>query len=70
MALKFYTSVAKWLKVKARKFWRLMPMLIEVTGEKLEGRGGRGGGVFSASPILGSTTKESYQFVNFIKNII
>ena len=46
-------------------------MLIEVTGEKLEGRGGRGeGGVFSASPILGSTTKESYQFVNFIKNII
>ena len=34
-------------------------------------KGGRGGGgVFSASPILGSTTKESYQFVNFIKNII
>ena len=67
MALKFYTSVTKWLKVKARKFWRLMPMLIEVTGEKLQGRGD---GVFSASPILGSTTKESYQFVNFIKNII
>ena len=42
-------------------------MLIEVTGEKLQGRGD---GVFSASPILGSTTKESYQFVNFIKNII
>ena len=45
-------------------------MLIEVTGEKLEGRGDGKGGVFSASPILGSTTKESYQFVNFIKNII
>lgn len=46
-----------------------MSMLIEVTGEKLEGKG-EGGGVFSASPMLDSTTTESYQFVNFIENII
>ena len=33
--LKFYTSVAKGLKLKVRKFWRLVPTFVEVTGEKL-----------------------------------
>ena len=38
--LKFYTSVTKGLKLKARKFWGLIPTFVEVTGEKLfEGRG-------------------------------
>ena len=35
MALKFYTSVAKGLKLKLRKFWCLIPTFVEVTGEKL-----------------------------------
>ena len=35
--LKFYTSVAKGLKLKARKFWGLIPMFVEITGEKLVG---------------------------------
>ena len=35
MALKFYTSVAKGSKLKARKFWRLIPIYIEITDEKL-----------------------------------
>ena len=35
--LKFYTSVAKGLKLKVRKFWGLIPTFIEVTGEKLVG---------------------------------
>ena len=35
MALKFYTSVAKGLKLKAKKFYGLAPTLVEVTGEKL-----------------------------------
>ena len=39
MDLKFYTSVAKGLKLKVRKFWRLIPTFEEVTGEKLVGRG-------------------------------
>ena len=43
MALTFYTSVAKGLKLKVRKFRRLIPMF-EFTGEKLVGRGG---GAFS-----------------------
>ena len=30
---KFYTSVAKGLKLKVRKFWRLIPTFVEVTGE-------------------------------------
>ena len=30
---KFYTTVAKVLKVKARKFWGLSPAFVEVTGE-------------------------------------
>ena len=35
--LKFYASVAKGLKLKLRKFWRLIPTFVEVTGEKLVG---------------------------------
>ena len=35
MALKFYTSVAKELKLKVRKFLRLILKFVEVTGEKL-----------------------------------
>ena len=37
MALKFYTGVAKGLKLKIRKIWRLIPTFVEVTGEKLVG---------------------------------
>ena len=36
MVLKFYTSVAKGLKLKARKCWGLIPTIVEVAGEKLE----------------------------------
>ena len=35
MVLKFYNSVAKELKRKARKFFGLVPTFVEVTGEKL-----------------------------------
>ena len=35
MVLKFCTSVAKGLKLKVRKFLRLIFMSVEVTGEKL-----------------------------------
>ena len=37
MALKFYTSVAKKLKLKAKKNWGLVLTLAEVTEEKLVG---------------------------------
>ena len=37
MGLTFYTSVAKELKIKARKSWGLVPTSIEVTGERLVG---------------------------------
>ena len=45
--MKFYTGVAKGLKLKVRKFWRLILTFVEVTGEKLVG----GGGLFCL-PIL------------------
>ena len=35
--LKFYTSVAKGLKLKVKKFWGLNHTFVEVTGEKLVG---------------------------------
>ena len=35
--LKFYISVAKWLKLKVRKFWGLISTFVEITGEKLVG---------------------------------
>ena len=37
IALKFYTSVTKRLKLKVRTFWRLIPTFAEVAGEKLVG---------------------------------
>ena len=44
--MKFYTSVAKGLKLKVRKFWEIIPTFVEVTGKKLEG------GLFAPSPVL------------------
>ena len=35
MAMKFYTSVAKGLKLKVRNFCWFIPLFVEVTGEKL-----------------------------------
>ena len=35
MALKFYTSMAKGLKLKVRMFRGLIPTFVEVVGEKL-----------------------------------
>ena len=35
MALKFNTILAKGLKPKVRKFFWLLPLFVEVTGEKL-----------------------------------
>ena len=35
MALKFYTTVAKWLKIKT--FWGLILTFAEITGENLVG---------------------------------
>ena len=45
VVLEFYTSVAKRLKLKVRKFWGLIPTFVEVTGEKLVGWGKGGWGV-------------------------
>ena len=35
--MKFYTIVAKGLKLKVRKFWSLILTFVEVTGERLVG---------------------------------
>ena len=37
MALRFYKSVVKRLKLKVRKFWGLIPTFVRVTAEKLVG---------------------------------
>ena len=50
MALKFYTSLQEGLKLKVRTFYGLVHKSVEVTWEKLVGRGGGGG--FKAPPIL------------------
>ena len=47
MALTFYTSVVKRLKLQVRNFWDLILMFVGVTVEKLVGgffAGGGGGG--------------------------
>ena len=56
--LKFYTNVAKGLKLKVRNFWGLISMFVEVTGEKLVV--GRGGGLFR-HPIL-NRVKQNFVF--------
>ena len=38
MALKFYTSMTKGLKLKVRKFWGLIPTFVEVILKKLTAR--------------------------------
>ena len=35
--LKFYTSMSKELKLKVRKFWKIILTFVEVAGEKLVG---------------------------------
>ena len=52
MALKSYTSVAKGLKLKVRKFFGLNPTFAEVRGEKLVG------GNFLPSPPILNRVKE------------
>ena len=37
VALNFYTSVTKGLKLKVRKFWGLIPAFVEVTEKNLVG---------------------------------
>ena len=54
MALKFYTDVAKGLKLKVRKFWELIPTFAEVTGGTLAW------GTFAPSWI-GLTDKKNYK---------
>ena len=44
MNLKFYTSVAKGLKLKVRKISELNPTFVKVTEKKLVEEGGGGGG--------------------------
>ena len=64
--LKFYSSVAKELKLKVRKFWGLIPTFVEVTGEKLVG------GRFLLTPILNRVKhiclKSSQKFTFFSKH--
>ena len=58
IAFKFYTSVAKVLKLTLRKFWGLIPTFGEVPGEKLVGRGQ--GGLFAPAPILNRVVTDSH----------
>ena len=55
MTLKFYTSVEKGLNLKVKRFCGLIPMFVELTGEKLV----RGGGVCSPHP-----DRANHEFVN------
>ena len=58
--LKFYTSVAKGLKLKERKFWELIPMFLEITEEN-RGKTGRG-----STPLNDAILTNIYIFIIFI----
>ena len=57
MTLKFYTSVAKGLELKVRKFWVLIPRFVEVT------RGKTSRGVFLSPPPILNRVKISHEGV-------
>ena len=59
---KFYTSVAKRLKLKVRKFWGLISTFVEVTGEKLVA-----GAFLLASPSWVGLIRSLAWACNFIK---
>ena len=61
--LKFYTSVAKWLKLKNRKFWGLIRTFVEVTGKK------NASGAFLPQPLCLKILKMII-FMNLMKNNI
>ena len=58
IALRFYTIVAKELKLKFKNFWRLILTFVEVAGEKLVD-GGQGG--FLGPPILNKVKVSDFQ---------
>ena len=65
MVLKFYSNVAKRLKLKVRKFLGLIPPFGEVTGENLVKEGG-GGSFFSPSfHTYGIELKSKREISNF-----
>ena len=62
MTLKFYTSIGKGLKLKVRKFLRLIFLFVEVTGEKLVGGEGS---FFAPTPchpkqVKGASTNKTF----------
>ena len=62
MVLKFYTSVAKGLQLKVRKFWGLITTSVGVTRKKLVG------GVFLALPILNRVRANPTKWSNTLLN--
>ena len=60
MGLKFYTSVAKGLKLKVRKFWGQISTIVEVTRKKVVG------GPFASPPsLIGLRPLKKHQESNF-----
>ena len=67
MTLKFYTSVAKGLKLKVRKSRGLIPVFVEVTGEKLVGRGE--GDTYCPSPSIIVLKNKNYKYITSISKL-
>ena len=59
--LKFYTRVAKGIKLKVKKFWGLIPTFVEITGKKLVGGGG-----FFPSSILNRVNPNLVSWMGFL----
>ena len=58
MAMEFYTTVAKRLKLKVTKFLGLIPTFAEVTGKELAG-----GGLFAPLPLILNRVKTKLHLV-------
>ena len=57
MALKVFTSIAKWLKLKVRKFWELIRNLL-----KLQGKNWWEGSFSTPPPIINRVNKDGGGF--------
>ena len=65
MALKFYNSVAKGLKLKVRKFWKLIPTFVKFTWKNSYGEGAFLYLIFTPSVFIEATKSETL-FITFV----
>ena len=70
MTLKFYTSVAKELKLKVRKFRRLVPAFVEITGKNCYGGFSHPFPLPILHKVKGKNTEKIFLFITSVLDLV